>query len=70
MLFMLTMLRTVEQSDADVRLVVVSSEGQAMAWRTGIVFEKLKTDCQDLVRSAPLIAVGCEALVRREHLKT
>ncbi|KAI1387327.1 uncharacterized protein F4822DRAFT_279442 [Hypoxylon trugodes] len=40
-----TMKRTAQQPDADVRLVVVSSEGHAMAPKGGIQFEKLKTDC-------------------------
>lgn len=43
-----TMLRTAEQQ-ADVRLVVVSSEGHAMAPKRGIQFDKLRTDCSGMV---------------------
>lgn len=38
-----------QQEGADVRLVVVSSEGHAMAPKGGIQFERLKTDCADMV---------------------
>lgn len=43
------MLRTAQQLDADVRVVVVSSEGYAMAPKGGIRFDKLKTTCADMV---------------------
>ncbi|KAI1311855.1 hypothetical protein F5Y03DRAFT_291306 [Xylaria venustula] len=43
------MLSTVEQHPgADVRVVVVSSEGHAVAPAGGIQFDKLKTDCTDM----------------------
>lgn len=32
------------------RLVIIASEGYAMAPKGGIVFDKLKTDCSDMVR--------------------
>lgn len=45
------MIRTSEQHPtADVRVVVVSSEGHSMAPPGGIQFEKLKTDCADMVQ--------------------
>ncbi len=47
------LLSTASQPGADVRIVVVSSEGHALAPREGIVFEKLKSSCDDLVRTAP-----------------
>ena len=46
-----TMLRTAQQqSGADVRVVVVSSEGHAMAPKGGVQFDKLRTNCADMVR--------------------
>lgn len=46
-----TMVHTAQQHpDADVRVVVVSSEGHAMAPKGGIQFDKLKTDGADIVR--------------------
>jgi retinol dehydrogenase 12 len=45
------MMRTLQQHlDAEVRVVVVSSEGHAMAPKGGIQFEKLKINCADMVR--------------------
>ncbi|KAI1767966.1 NAD(P)-binding protein [Hypoxylon sp. FL1150] len=44
-----TMLRTAQQHpNADLRVVVVSSEGHAMAPKGGIQFDKLRTDCADM----------------------
>lgn len=45
------MLRTAEMlgSSADVRVVIVSSEGYLMAPKGGIQFDKLKTECKDMV---------------------
>ncbi|KAF2689536.1 NAD(P)-binding protein [Lentithecium fluviatile CBS 122367] len=44
-----TMVHTAQQQPgADVRVVVVSSEGHAMAPKGGIQFDKLKTDCADI----------------------
>lgn len=45
------MLRTAETQgpDAGVRVVVVSSEGYVMAPKGGIQYEKLKTECKELV---------------------
>jgi NAD(P)-dependent dehydrogenase (short-subunit alcohol dehydrogenase family) len=46
-----TMVRTAQQQpDADVRIVVVSSEGHTMAPKGGIQFDKLRTDCANMVR--------------------
>ncbi|KAI0970833.1 hypothetical protein F4678DRAFT_472834 [Xylaria arbuscula] len=46
-----SMLSTVEQHPgADLRVVVVSSEGHAVAPAGGIQFDKLRTDCADMVR--------------------
>lgn len=41
---------TLQQPDSDVRVVVVSSEGHAVAPKGGIQFDKVKTDCADMVR--------------------
>jgi retinol dehydrogenase-12 len=50
-LLMPTLERTAkEKKGADVRVVVVSSEGHAMAPKGGIQFDKLKTDCAKMVR--------------------
>lgn len=40
------------QGDAKPRVVVVSSEGHAMAPKGGIQFDKLKTECAAMVRTA------------------
>lgn len=50
-LLMPTLLRTAELPGADVRVVAVSSEGHAMAPREGILFEKVKGVCEDVVSS-------------------
>lgn len=42
-----------EEKTADVRIVVVSSEGHVMAPKGGIVFDKLKSECLDMVRLVP-----------------
>lgn len=44
------MLHTVEQHgpDADVRIVIVTSEGYVMAPSGGIQFDKLKTECKEM----------------------
>lgn len=48
------MQRTVQQQpNADVRVVIVSSEGHLSAPKNGIDFEKLKTDCADMVSNLP-----------------
>jgi NAD(P)-dependent dehydrogenase (short-subunit alcohol dehydrogenase family) len=45
-----TLLRTVQQqSGADVRVVVLSSEGLVMAPKEGIDFDKVRTDCASMV---------------------
>lgn len=41
--------RTAEQLQPDARVVVVSSEGHAMAPKGGIQFDKLKTSCAEMV---------------------
>lgn len=47
---------TQQQPGADVRVVVVSSEGHAMAPKEGIHFDKLRTACADMVRySHPIL---------------
>ncbi|KAJ4303204.1 hypothetical protein N0V90_002097 [Kalmusia sp. IMI 367209] len=44
-----TMLHTAQQNPGiDARVVIVSSEGHAMAPKGGIHFEKLRTDCADM----------------------
>jgi retinol dehydrogenase-12 len=48
-LLMPTFLRTAAEPGADVRIVVLSSEGHTMVPRGGILFEKLKTQCEDVV---------------------
>jgi NAD(P)-dependent dehydrogenase (short-subunit alcohol dehydrogenase family) len=48
-LLMPTFLRTAELPGADVRIVAVSSEGHAMAPKGGILFDKLKGPCEDVV---------------------
>jgi retinol dehydrogenase-12 len=45
-----TLMRTAQKPDADVRVIVVSSEGHAMAPEGGVQFDKVKTDCAALVR--------------------
>lgn len=53
-LLMPTMIQTAyQQSDADVRIIVVSSEGHTMVPKGGIQFDKLKTDFANIVRSLP-----------------
>ncbi|KAH8885869.1 NAD(P)-binding protein [Thozetella sp. PMI_491] len=47
-LLLLTLQRTAEAPDADVRVVVVASEGHVMAPRGGIVYEKVKTPCEKM----------------------
>ncbi|KAK3942848.1 retinol dehydrogenase [Diplogelasinospora grovesii] len=47
-LLMPTMLHTATLEGADVRVVVVSSEGHAMAPKGGILFDKLKGPCEDV----------------------
>lgn len=48
-LLMPTLLRTAELPGADVRVVAVSSEGHNMAPKGGILFDKLKGPCEDIV---------------------
>ncbi len=48
-LLMPTLLRTAELPGADVRVVAVSSEGHNMAPKGGIVFDKLKGTCEEIV---------------------
>lgn len=50
-LLMPILLRTSEQQKK-ARLVIVSSEGHVMAPKGGIVFEKVKTACEDMVRAS------------------
>jgi NAD(P)-dependent dehydrogenase (short-subunit alcohol dehydrogenase family) len=49
-LLMPILVRTARKPSTDVRIVVVSSEGHAMAPKGGIQFDKPKTDCADMVR--------------------
>lgn len=50
-----TLLRTTELNPgADVRLVVISSEGHEVVPKGGIQFDKLKTDCADMVCLSPM----------------
>lgn len=50
-LLMPTMKNTIQQQpDSEVRVVFVSSEGHAMVPKGGILFDRLKTDCADIVR--------------------
>jgi retinol dehydrogenase-12 len=56
-----TALRTAErQPDADVRVVIISSEGHTMVPPGGIQFDKLKTPCAEMVR-------GYRAALRRSR---
>lgn len=48
-LLMATLLRTAELPGADVRVVAVSSEGHNLAPKGGILFDKLKGPCEDIV---------------------
>jgi NAD(P)-dependent dehydrogenase (short-subunit alcohol dehydrogenase family) len=48
-LLMPMLLATAELPGADVRVVAVSSEGHVMAPKGGIVFDKLKGPCEDIV---------------------
>lgn len=48
-LLMPTLLRTAELPGADVRVVAVSSEGHNLAPKGGILFDKLKGPCEDVV---------------------
>src|SRR4029434_10961544 len=50
-LLMPTLLRTAELPGADVRVVAVSSEGHNMAPKGGVVFDKLKGTCEEIVRA-------------------
>jgi retinol dehydrogenase-12 len=45
-----------QQPSADVRVVVVSSEGHAMAPRGGVQFDTLKTDCAKMVRRLHILS--------------
>ena len=49
---------TAQQPGSDVRVVLVSSEGHAMAPKGGIQFDKLKTDGADMVRYTHAAFVG------------
>lgn len=52
------MLRTSEQQPgADVRVVIVSSEGHLSAPKNGIDFDKLKTDCSNIVSTNPTSSI-------------
>lgn len=47
------MQRTIQQQpNADVRVIIVSSEGHLSAPKNGIAFDKVKTDCADMVSNA------------------
>ena len=48
-LLMPTLLSTAELPGADVRVVAVSSEGHSLAPKGGILFDKLKGPCEDIV---------------------
>jgi NAD(P)-dependent dehydrogenase (short-subunit alcohol dehydrogenase family) len=48
-LLMSTLLRTAELPGADVRVVAVSSEGHNLAPKGGILFDKLKGPCENIV---------------------
>ncbi len=48
-LLMPTLLRTTELPGADVRVVAVSSEGHSLAPKGGILFDKLKGPCEEIV---------------------
>lgn len=54
-LLMPIVLRTAEVSSRRPRVVVVSSEGWAMAPKDGILFDKVKTKCEDLVMTIPIM---------------
>lgn len=43
------MVQTVEEKKGGGRIVFVASEGHSMAPKGGVVFEKLRTECKDLV---------------------
>ncbi|KAI1373881.1 hypothetical protein F4677DRAFT_427528 [Hypoxylon crocopeplum] len=72
------MLRTAQQqSNADLRVVVVSSEGHAMAPDGGIQFDRLKTDCAEMSYSRrygqsklALISLARELASRHPQLTT
>lgn len=60
-----TMLQTAEQQ-SDTRIVIVSSEGHAMAPKGGIEFERLKTECSGMVRHTTIcVSVLQKYSVRR-----
>lgn len=46
---------TAERPGADVRVVVVSSEGHFMAPKNGVDFDSVKTDCASMVSSSQII---------------
>ena len=51
---------TATHPGADVRIIVVSSEGHALAPREGILFEKLKSSCDELVNKLSLsLMIDC-----------
>jgi len=53
-LLMPTLLRTTQQQpDADVRVIILSSEGHTAAPKNGIDFDKVKTDCSHIVSAQP-----------------
>jgi NAD(P)-dependent dehydrogenase (short-subunit alcohol dehydrogenase family) len=53
-LLMPTLLHTAQQQpEADVRVIVLSSEGHVMAPKQGIDFDKVKTDGSSIVRKRP-----------------
>ncbi|KAI0197840.1 hypothetical protein F4808DRAFT_463377 [Astrocystis sublimbata] len=68
-----TLLRTKEtQAGADVRVVVVSSEGHAIAPAGGIQFDKVRTGCRDMTYSqrygqSKLALIGFARELARHH---
>lgn len=53
-LLMPTVLRTTEAGSGRPRVAIVSSEGWAMAPKGGVLFDKVKTNCADLVSQSML----------------
>lgn len=63
-LLMPVMLRTAEAHGGRPRIVIVSSEGWAMAPKGGVLFEKVRTDCADLVNFSHLLCKSMRLISR------
>lgn len=68
-----TMKRSVEQHPGlDARIVIVSSEGHSMAPKGGVQFDKLKTECADMVYCLFLLDLNLTDLLKTNysHMRT